>query len=98
MSEKIRTATPADSRWANAPIALTRSSLDGSKLPAMPGFGRSPYCDAGCSSTGRSEVVEQVRREVVELIELGDRGLLDIARSRKVELEIPDLIDEPKSR
>jgi hypothetical protein len=45
-----------------------------------------------------SEVAEQVRREVVELIELADRGLLDIARSRKVEQEVLDLIDEPEAR
>ena len=41
-SEKTRTATPAVCRWANVPIALTRSSRDGSKLPAMPGLGGSP--------------------------------------------------------
>jgi hypothetical protein len=45
-----------------------------------------------------SEVAEQVRREVIELIELADRGLLDIARSRKVEQEVLDLIDEPEAR
>jgi hypothetical protein len=44
------------------------------------------------------EVAEQVRCEVVELIELADRGLLDITRSRKVEQEVLDMIDEPKSR
>ena len=31
------------------------------------------------------ETAEQVRCEVLELIELADRGLLDIVRSRKVE-------------
>jgi hypothetical protein len=45
-----------------------------------------------------SEVAEQVRCEVVELIELADRGLLDIARSRRVEQEVLDLIDESKCR
>jgi hypothetical protein len=44
-----------------------------------------------------SEVAEQVRRELVDLIELADRGLLDIARSRKVERDVLHLIDEPKS-
>jgi hypothetical protein len=54
-SEKTRTATPAVSRWANAPIALlTRTSRDGSKLPAMPGLGGSPYYDAGRSSSDRA--------------------------------------------
>jgi hypothetical protein len=37
-------------------------------------------------------------QEVVELIELADGGLLDIARSRKVEQEVLDLIDEPTPR
>ena len=45
-----------------------------------------------------SEVADQVRSAVVELIELADRDLLDIARSRKVEQEVLDLIDEPTSR
>ena len=45
-----------------------------------------------------AETVEQVRCEIVELIELADRGLLDVARSRKVEQEVLDLIDEPTSR
>ena len=44
------------------------------------------------------ETAEQVRCEVVELIELADQGLLDIARSRKVEQEVLDLIDEPTPR
>jgi hypothetical protein len=44
------------------------------------------------------ETAEQVRCEVVELIELADGGLLDIARSRKVEQEVLDLIDEPTPR
>ena len=44
------------------------------------------------------EIAEQVRCEVVELIELADQGLLDIARSRKVEQEVLDLIDEPTPR
>jgi hypothetical protein len=44
------------------------------------------------------EVAEQVRREVVELIDLADRALLDIARSRKVERGVLDLIDEPKTQ
>ncbi len=45
-----------------------------------------------------SDAAKQIRCAVVELIELADRGLLDIARSRKVEQEVLDLIDEPKSR
>jgi ABC-type sugar transport system ATPase subunit len=44
------------------------------------------------------ETAEQVRSQVVEIIELADQGLLDIARSRKVEQEVLDLLDEPTSR
>jgi hypothetical protein len=44
------------------------------------------------------ETAEQVRSQVVEIIELADQGLLDILRSRKVEQEVLDLLDEPKSR
>jgi hypothetical protein len=43
------------------------------------------------------EVAEQVRRQVDELIELADRGLLDIARSRSAEQDVLDLLDEPSS-
>jgi len=45
-----------------------------------------------------SETAEQVRSEVIEIIELADRGLLDLVRSRKVEQEVLDLIDEPTTR
>ena len=38
------------------------------------------------------ETAEQVRCEVVELIELADQGLLEIVRSRKVEQEVLDLL------
>jgi hypothetical protein len=44
------------------------------------------------------ETAEQVRSRVVEIIELADRGLLDIVRSRKVEQEVLDLLDEPATR
>jgi hypothetical protein len=44
------------------------------------------------------ETAEQVRSQVVEIIELADHGLLDLVRSRKVEQEVLDLIDEPASR
>jgi hypothetical protein len=41
------------------------------------------------------ETAEQVRCEVAELMELADHGVLDVFRSRKVEQEVLDLIDEP---
>lgn len=44
------------------------------------------------------ETAEQVRIRVVEIIDLADQGLLDIARSRQVEQEVLDLLDEPASR
>jgi hypothetical protein len=44
------------------------------------------------------KTAEEVRRQVVEIIELADQGLLDIVRSRKVEQEVLDLLDEPTPR
>jgi hypothetical protein len=44
------------------------------------------------------ETAEQVRSQVIEIIELADEGLLDVARSRQVEQEVLDLVDEPTSR
>jgi hypothetical protein len=44
------------------------------------------------------ETAEQVRSQVVEIIELADQGLLDIVRSRQVEQEVLDLLDEPTTR
>jgi hypothetical protein len=44
------------------------------------------------------ETAEQVRSQIVEIIELADQGLLDLVRSRKVEQEVLDLLDEPTSR
>jgi hypothetical protein len=44
------------------------------------------------------ETAEQVRCQIVEIIELADQGLLDLVRSRKVEQEVLDLLDEPTTR
>ena len=44
------------------------------------------------------ETAEQVRHRVSEIIELADEGLLDVVRSRSVEQEVLDLIDEPAPR
>jgi hypothetical protein len=44
------------------------------------------------------ETAEQVRSQVAEIIELADEGLIDVARSRRVEQEVLDLLDEPTSR
>jgi hypothetical protein len=44
------------------------------------------------------EIAERVRSQVLEIIELADEGLLDIVRSRTVEQEVLDLLDEPTPR
>ena len=44
------------------------------------------------------ETADQVRRLVLEIIECADRNVLDIVRSRAVEQEVLDLIDEPTLR
>ena len=44
------------------------------------------------------EVASQVRSRVSEIIEVADQGLLDVVRSRRVEQEVLDLIDEPSAR
>ncbi|MBD2360631.1 MULTISPECIES: hypothetical protein [unclassified Anabaena] len=43
----------------------------------------------------KPDIVEQVRQCLVEIIELADQDALDILRSRVVEQEVLDLIDEP---
>ena len=42
--------------------------------------------------------VKQVRRYLVEIIELADQDALELLRSRLVEQEVLDIIDEPKTR
>ncbi|GCL48939.1 MAG: hypothetical protein EWV49_16660 [Microcystis aeruginosa Ma_QC_Ch_20071001_S25] len=42
--------------------------------------------------------VEQVRRYLVEIIELADQDALELLRSRLVEQEVLDIIDEPETR
>jgi hypothetical protein len=44
------------------------------------------------------ETAEQVRNQVAEIMELADQGVLDLVRSRRVEQEVLDLLDEPASR
>ncbi len=40
------------------------------------------------------EIAEQVRQRIVEIIELADQDALDLMRSRTVEQEVLDLLDE----
>jgi len=44
------------------------------------------------------ETSQAVRDRVAELIELADHDLLSLMRSRSVEQEVLDLIDEPPAR
>lgn len=45
----------------------------------------------------KPEVANQVRQRILEIIEMADRDSLDILRSRSVEQDVLDLIDEPKT-
>jgi hypothetical protein len=40
-------------------------------------------------------LAEEVRQRIVEIIEMADQDVLDILRSRTVEQEVLDLLDEP---
>ncbi|HEY2411514.1 MAG TPA: hypothetical protein VGI40_04700 [Pirellulaceae bacterium] len=44
------------------------------------------------------DVASQVRTRVNEIIEVADQGLLDVVRSRRVEQDVLDFIDEPSAR
>lgn len=46
----------------------------------------------------KPETAEQVRQRVAEIIDLADEDLLDMMRSRTVEQEVLDWLDEPTSR
>jgi hypothetical protein len=43
----------------------------------------------------RTDIVVQVRQQIQEIIELADQEALDILRSRVIEQEVLDLLDEP---
>ncbi|MCT7951657.1 hypothetical protein NG798_17780 [Ancylothrix sp. C2] len=45
----------------------------------------------------RPDVAEQVRQYVAEIMDMADRDTLDILRSRVVEQEVLDLLDESES-
>lgn len=44
------------------------------------------------------DTADQVRQRVAEIIELADQNALDVMRSRVVEQEVLDLLDEPTTR
>jgi shikimate kinase len=43
-------------------------------------------------------IAEQVRQSVAEIIEMADQDTLDVSRSRALEQEVLDLLDEPEAR
>jgi hypothetical protein len=44
------------------------------------------------------EMANQVRQRIAEIIEMADRGALDVLRSRAVEQEVLDTLEEPTTR
>ena len=44
------------------------------------------------------DMAAQVRQQVTEIIELADQDVLDVLRSRLVEQEVLDMLDEPATR
>lgn len=44
-----------------------------------------------------SSTAEKVKEFVREIMELADQGVLDLARSRKVEQEVLDMLDAPET-
>jgi hypothetical protein len=47
---------------------------------------------------GKPDTATQVRHALAEIIDLADHDALDLVRSRVVEQEVLDLIDDPPSR
>lgn len=46
----------------------------------------------------KPNIAAEVRERISEIIDLADQDVLDIMRSRAVEQEVLDLLDEPISR
>jgi exonuclease V gamma subunit len=46
----------------------------------------------------RPETAAEARERIMEVIDLADQDLLDVARSRAAEQEVLDLLDEPPAR
>ena len=44
----------------------------------------------------RPETAAEARLRIIELIEMADQDLLDLGRSRGIEQEVLDLLDEPR--
>jgi hypothetical protein len=46
----------------------------------------------------KPETAAQVRERVTEVIDLADQDVLDLMRSRAIEREVLDILDEPTTR
>ena len=46
----------------------------------------------------RPDTAAEARERILEVIELADQDLLDVALSRAAEQEVLDLLDEPSAR
>ena len=46
----------------------------------------------------KAETAAEARERIIEVIELADHDILDIARARASEQEVLDLLDEPPTR
>jgi hypothetical protein len=46
----------------------------------------------------KPDTAEQVRQRVAEIIEVADLDALDVSRSRAVEQEVLDILNEPTTR
>ena len=75
------------------------------KLDAPTGFG---YCFAAMTALAEKldkklrqwqpNTVREVEQRVEEIIVSADADTLDVSRSRKIEQEVLDILDEPKTR
>jgi hypothetical protein len=50
------------------------------------------------SKAWRPQTAREVKARVSEIIALADQGAVDLAKSRRVEQEVLDLLDAPKAR
>jgi hypothetical protein len=48
--------------------------------------------------TWKPEMAAQVRERITEVIELADDDVLDLMRSRAIEQEALDMLDDPEAR
>ena len=46
----------------------------------------------------RPDIAAEARERITEVIDLADHGVLDLVRSRALEQEVLDILDEPPTR